>query len=66
MAAAGRTAQIRVALSKKPSARHPSAMAFLQSLLVPGVVTIDNDWHWEALERAPGDERPEEAETPSS
>ncbi len=58
--------QIRVALSKKPSARHPSAMAFLQSLLVPGVVTIDNDWHWEALERAPGDERPEEAETPSS
>lgn len=58
--------QIRVALSKKPSARHASAMAFLHSLLVPGVVTIDNDWHWEALERVPGDERSEEAETPSS
>jgi len=58
--------QVRIALSKKPSARHASAMQFFQSLLVPGVVTIDYDWHWEALERRPGDERPEDAETPST
>lgn len=58
--------QIRVALSKKPSARHASAMQFFQSLLVPGVVAIDNDWHWEALEAHPGGERPDEPETPSA
>ncbi len=58
--------QIRVALSKKPSARHPSAMQFFQSLLVPGVVTIDTAWHWEALESAPGGDRPDEPETPST
>lgn len=58
--------QIRVALSKKPSARHASAMQFFQSLLVPGVVNIDTAWHWEALEAHPGGERPDEPETPSA
>lgn len=58
--------QIRIALSKKPSARHASAMQFFQSLLVPGVVTIDYDWHWEALESRGPDERLDEAETPST
>lgn len=58
--------QIRVALSKKPSARHASAMQFFQSLLVRGVVTIDTAWHWEALESKPAGDQPEEPETPST
>jgi serine/threonine-protein kinase len=57
--------QIRVALSKKPSSRHGSAMQFYQSLLVPGLVSVDSSWQWADLptRETPG---PEEPETPSA
>ena len=57
--------QVRKAMSKKPSSRHLSAMELYRSLNIPGLVSIEQDWSWGALQRE-GLLEDEGPETPSA
>lgn len=57
--------QIRKAMSKKPSSRHQSVMELYRSLHIPGLVSVEQDWSWETLQKeGPFDD--EGPETPSA
>lgn len=57
--------QVRKAMSKKPSSRHQSVMELYRSLHIPGLVSIEQDWSWEALQKE-GPQEDEGPETPSA
>ncbi len=57
--------QVRKAMSKKPSSRHQSVTELYQSLHIPGLVSVEQDWSWEALQKE-GSVEDEGPETPSA
>ncbi len=57
--------QVRKAMSKKPSSRHQSVMDLYRSLHIPGLVSVEKDWSWEALQKE-GLLEDEGPETPSA